>query len=159
MAKNKWERSHQRLVRKGVLTIVKEFDFSAFAFSFDEEEQILFYKGILEAAPGYLEARVQLANLLTKVGRYEEGLLHDLDLAQRRPNDPTILYNLACSYSLVGRLESSCQTLFKAMEKGFDNLKLLFGDQDLDALRKSHFWPEIVERLKALSKNDKPDNE
>lgn len=57
-----------------------------------------------------------------------------LDLKQ---NDATCHYNLACTYSLMARVEPAVTSLRAAFQNGFNDLSHMDRDSDLDALRKA----------------------
>ncbi len=53
--------------------------------------------------PENLEALSELAHVLTRLGRYAEGLEADERLARAMPENALVQYNLACSLCLSGR--------------------------------------------------------
>jgi Flp pilus assembly protein TadD len=97
--------------------------------------------------PTALDALSELAQVLTRLGRHREGLRADLALARACPSDPTVLYNLACSLSLVGRLRAALATLRLAIEHGYDDREHLRADEDLKALHdQPEFWNLLSDR-------------
>lgn len=70
--------------------------------------------------------------------RLIEGYLED------RPNSPNMLYNLACAYCQVDRLEDGASTLFKAVEAGFRDFEHLRTDPDLAKLRTEPMYQAIL---------------
>jgi Flp pilus assembly protein TadD len=72
---------------------------------------------------------------LTLKGSYPQGLQIDRRLVQLRPNDPLAHYNLACSYSLLRRLDLAIRTLRHALELGYRDFRYMREDRDLDAIR------------------------
>ena len=97
--------------------------------------EIKFYEGILKKKPDFIEALVALAELYTQKGLYQEGLDLDQRLVALRPEDPIILYNLACSYSLLNDIDASFEAIRKAISLGYDNVEYLKKDDDLKNLR------------------------
>lgn len=71
----------------------------------------------------YIAQELPLADAL---GRWVE-ILH--------PDDPDILYDMACFRSLSGDLESSAEYLSRAWEAGFRNIQQIQADADLRNLR------------------------
>jgi len=69
-------------------------------------------------------------------------------LARLRPDDPTVLYNLACSYALLGQFEEAVTALSRAMDEGYDDFKWLMKDPDLKKLRADRRFKAIQERLR-----------
>lgn len=112
--------------------------------------EIGFLEGIVRRDPDYVEALQILGDDYTKRGRYNEGLEMDERLLRLRPDDPMVLYNLACSYSLTGRCDQAAETLKSALERGYEDLKWLAKDPDLDNLRKHPRWLEVKARLQSL---------
>ncbi len=51
------------------------------------------------------------------------------------PEDPAILYNVACSYSLAGKVEEAIDCLEKALKTGMAHKEWIEYDADLDSLR------------------------
>jgi Flp pilus assembly protein TadD len=69
--------------------------------------EIGFIEGVVQKDPSYLEALQILGDDYTKRGRFHDGLKVDEQLARLRPHDATVLYNLACSYSLTGCVDEA----------------------------------------------------
>jgi len=93
-----------------------------------------------------------LGNAYTATGMYEKGLKVDLKLARLRPEDPLVHYNLACSFSLLRRLNESLGSLEKAIDLGYDDLIHLVNDSDLDSLREDEVYKVLINKLKKSSK-------
>jgi hypothetical protein len=55
-----------------------------------------------------------------------------------------VLYNVACIYSLAHEIEMGIETLKKSLEAGFVNREWLEMDPDLDPLRSSPSFAEIM---------------
>ena len=101
----------------------------------DIEFEIKFYEEILKKAPNFIEALIVLGDLYTKTSRYKEGLEIDKRLLKLRPDDPTVLYNLACSFSLMKHIDESLTLLKAAVEFGYDDFEYMQYDEDLTNLR------------------------
>ena len=116
-----------------------------------EEEmdfEVHFFESILKRKPDFIEALVALGDLYTKRGFFQKGLEIDQKLIQLRPGDPTILYNLACSYSLVNKIDQSLVTIKAAIERGYDDYAYLEWDGDLDNLRQDARFKEFLASLR-----------
>jgi hypothetical protein len=74
---------------------------------------------------------VALAELYTKEGLYDKGLDLDRRLAELRPEDPVIQYNLACSLSLKADIPAAFDAMKRAVENGYEDFAHLEKDQDL----------------------------
>ena len=71
-----------------------------------------------------------------------------LEVARRiRPDDPVLLYNLACARALAGREEEALEALAAAVDAGFTNAELLRTDDDLRSLHGREAFDLLLERL------------
>ena len=107
--------------------------------------EIQFYEKLLSAYPDFLDALIPLAEAYTRRGLHEQGLRVDLRLTQLRADDPTAWYNLACSYSLLKRVEESFGALRRAVELGYRDLNALQKDPDLINIRQSPKYRQWLE--------------
>lgn len=114
----------------------------------DLEFEVSFLKGLLRRAPDYVDALKLLARDLTRLGRHEEALKVDEQLAKLLPNDPVVHYNLACSYSLARKYSQAFQALEKAIDLGYSNFKWIRRDPDLKNLRTHSRFKAIKEKIK-----------
>jgi Flp pilus assembly protein TadD len=99
--------------------------------------------------PHYVEALQILGDDYTRRGKFENGLRIDERLAELRPDDPTVLYNLACSYALTGQTHDALAALSKAIDQGYDDFKWLLKDPDLKKLRSLAAFKTIQQKIKA----------
>ena len=109
------------------------------ALPWDEREYFEFAVslcgGILDQRPRQTEALALAATALTALGRYEAGLTLDRQLAAIRPEDPMVLYNLACSLSLTGATDAAFEVLADAVRHGYRDAGHLRRDPDLSPIR------------------------
>lgn len=110
--------------------------------------EVRFYEKILERKPDFIEALMALGDIYTKQGRYEDGLKVDQRLAVLRPDDDTVFYNLACSYSLVNNVDEALVSIKRAVDCGYDNFDYLERDNDLDNLRRDKRFKEYFSDVK-----------
>ena|SRR3989338_11653996 len=97
--------------------------------------EIFFYENILKERPEFVNALISLGDAYTRRGFYQEGLAVDQKLADLRPDDPVIHYNLACSLSLVGNSKEALKELKKAILLGYDDFSYILEDADLKNVR------------------------
>ncbi|MBF0385553.1 MAG: hypothetical protein HQL27_06740 [Candidatus Omnitrophica bacterium] len=114
----------------------------------DIEFEIGFYENIVKNSPDFVEALTALGDLYTRKGLYLKGLRIDQKLASLRPEDPVILYNLACSYSLLKDLNKAFLVMKQAIALGYDDLDYLEQDRDLENLRQSEKFAKYILSLK-----------
>ena len=89
------------------------------------EFEITFYEKLLHAYPDFVDVLLPLGEAYTRRGLYDKGLEIDLKLTQLRTTDSVMWYNLACSYSLLKRVEESADALRRAVTLGYSDLKFL----------------------------------
>jgi Flp pilus assembly protein TadD len=112
--------------------------------------KISFMEGVVRRDPAYVEALQVLGDDYTKRGRYVAGLKVDEQLAQLRPDDATVQYNLACSYSLTGNFNQAAAALVKALDFGYDDFKWLAKDPDLQNLREHPLFKGIRDKMRRI---------
>ena len=62
------------------------------------------------------------------------------------PDDPSVLYNIACAFAVEGQKREGISTLKKAIDNGFGHWSWIEHDTDLDSLRDD---PEFIAMLAA----------
>jgi len=117
----------------------------------DIEFEITFYNGLIAKNPDFAEALIALGELYTNVGLHKEGLAVDEKLVQLRPDDPIVLYNLGCSYSLLGHVDKAYRSVKKAINCGYCDFEHLQHDDDLTNLRNDRRFQEYLLRVKDKS--------
>ena len=91
---------------------------------------------------------MQLGDLYTKEGRHEEGLEIDKQLTRLCPDEPMVLYNLACSYSLLCARGKAFEAIKRAIGLGYDDLDYLETDDDLKNLRLDQSFQEYFQKIR-----------
>jgi tetratricopeptide (TPR) repeat protein len=110
--------------------------------------QIGFMEGVVRRDPAFVEALQVLGDDYTKRGRFVAGLRVDEQLAQLRPSDPVVQYNLACSYSLTGNFNQAAAALEKALDLGYRDFKWLARDPDLSDLREHPLYKALRAKIR-----------
>jgi hypothetical protein len=95
---------------------------------------------------------ISLGDTYTRKGFHKEGLSIDRKLARLKPKDPVIHYNLACSLSLLGKLNQSLQALKKAVFLGYNEFTYILKDPDLKSIRELPKFKSFFAKLKRLNK-------
>ena len=67
------------------------------------------------------------------------------------PDDPVVLYNVACNLSTLGEAEKALEYLGKAIKFGTVNAAWMRADEDLANLRE---YPRFAEMLEELERRD-----
>ncbi len=89
----------------------------------------------LKPVPEDARARVLLASDYAKLGRAEDAVREASLAIALRPNEATVLYNAACVFTSLDRLDEAMAALKKAWEAGFRESDWARRDPDLQALR------------------------
>jgi adenylate cyclase len=63
------------------------------------------------------------------------------------PDDPQLLYNVACTYAVMGRTEDALTSLEHAVDKGYGHKDWLLHDPDFESLRETPRFKAIVEGM------------
>lgn len=112
--------------------------------------EIGFLEGIIHRDPLWVEALQILGDNYTRRGKYTDGLKVDVRLAELRPEDSLVQYNLACSYSLNNQLEEASQALVRALTLGYRDFRWLAEDPDLENLRAHPSYRKIRAKVRSL---------
>ncbi len=99
---------------------------------------------VLVRRPDHLEALEVAANHFTELGFYDDGLQLDQMLARIRPDDPGVLYNLACSFALTGRTDEAILALSNAVKHGYANHRHMASDRDLAGISGDPRFRELL---------------
>ena len=116
----------------------------------DLDIEIGFLEGVVRRDPSFVDALQILGDDYTKRGKYLAGLQVDRMLAEMRPRDPLVYYNLACSLSLTKHYLEAVESLEMALSLGYRDFKWLAEDPDLHELRKQPVYRRIRARLRQL---------
>ena len=102
---------------------------------------IEFFDKVLQRNPDHVDSLRQQVEMMAGRGNYARALELDLRLVKMRPTDRVAYYNLACSLSMLGRIEAAIDALEQAILLGYDDIPHLEIDSDLDPIRcVSKFW-------------------
>lgn len=112
-----------------------------------EDFNIAFYEGIVRKNPVLTACLMYLANAYTAVGMYEKGLEIDKRLSRLLPDDPLVIYNLACSYSLTNDIEMAISTLKRAIDLGYNDIEHLLKDKDLKNIRRDERYKNLINNM------------
>lgn len=116
----------------------------------DLDIEIGFLEGVVRRDPAYVDALQLLGDGYTKRGKYLAGLRVDQRLADLRPADPLVFYNLACSLCLTKQYGEAAEALEEAINLGYRDFKWLAEDPDLHDLRKQPIYRRIRAKLRQM---------
>src|SRR3989338_3721303 len=118
--------------------------------------EIVFYEKLLRAYPDFVDVLVPLGDAYTRRGLHQKGLEIDRRLIPLLGGDPLTWYNLACSLSLLKRLDESLEALRRSFELGYLDVDYLQQDPDLLHLRQSPKYREFLESFAAAASKTMP---
>jgi serine/threonine protein kinase/Flp pilus assembly protein TadD len=95
----------------------------------------------LELVPEDVRARSLLAADYANLGRSEDAVRHLEMTVALRPNDSNVLYNAACTYTVLGKKAEALDLLRRALASGYANFDWPRQDPDLISL---HADPEFL---------------
>jgi serine/threonine protein kinase/cytochrome c-type biogenesis protein CcmH/NrfG len=102
----------------------------------------------VDTVPEDVRARILLSNNYAAVGRPSEAAAQIEKAVAMRPNDANVLYNAACTYSIMKMKPEGLMMLAKATEVGFSDYEWVSRDPDLAALHDEAEFKAILEKLK-----------
>jgi hypothetical protein len=63
------------------------------------------------------------------------------------PEDPMLLYNVACTYAQLGMSDAALDSLERCVEKGWGDKNWIEHDSDLDSIRHSTRYKNLVQGM------------
>ncbi|MEW6078971.1 MAG: tetratricopeptide repeat protein [Thermodesulfobacteriota bacterium] len=111
-------------------------------------EAVYYYRRALSVVPDTPELLNQLAVALANGQAFNEaaGILEKLE--KLLPEAPTVSFNLACLYARQNQTDRALGQLEKAMEKGYHDIKALRTDPDLESIRGTPRFQQMMNNLK-----------
>ena len=111
------------------------------------EEAIINYKKAFHHNKNFKEVTINLSTAYMKNSDFDTALKTLQKGIMLDPKNPHIHYNYACYYSLIGEPKASLKKLKEAIELGFDKIKQIQTDPDLENLRKSNEFKNWSKKL------------
>lgn len=105
------------------------------------------YRATLTIEPRANEALNGLAGAYAEQGRHAEAAGVLLRMRSLWPENSVIDYNLACMYARGGNTAEGLAALESALQKGYANWDLLATDPDLEALRGTAAFEDLLQRF------------
>jgi tetratricopeptide (TPR) repeat protein len=102
------------------------------------------YQKALAIDPKSTRALWGIVSIYSKQGRFDYALGLLSKIAIIRPSDPAVDYNIACLYSRMGDTGEAVRLLKSAISKGFKDWKTFRTDPDLENVRNTIYYREVV---------------
>jgi len=110
----------------------------------DRDQALAHYQDILAMYPDSVQVLHASALLHAERGELDKALLPLKRILKLRPDDPNAYYNIACILARQGRNDEALECLTAAVGKGFSDRKSLMNDPDLDGIRGTQRYRELM---------------
>jgi tetratricopeptide (TPR) repeat protein len=111
----------------------------------DQRQAMQQYKKAIQLNPKFVPAINNLALITAANKEYDKALTLFSDVLNYYPDDAETHYNIACMYSRLDRVDESIEWLKKAIDKGYSNWEIIKTDGDLENIRDTNAYMELVE--------------
>jgi tetratricopeptide (TPR) repeat protein len=102
------------------------------------------FKKALAIEPGFAAAQYNLALAYAAGEQYDRALEAFNYMLELQPDNPNTFYNIAAMYALQNKVEESIDWLKKAIARGYQNWQLIKTDKDLENIRNSAAYKDLV---------------
>ena len=110
----------------------------------DLGKAVVEFEKALSLQPEFLEAQNNLAMAYAADRQYDRALAAFKKLIALDPGNAGNYYNVAVLYALQNSVDESIAWLEKAIDNGYDNWELILNDNDLNNIRNSAAYKELV---------------
>jgi len=111
------------------------------------EEAINNYKMALHHNKDFEESYINISTAYLRTKQFNLALKYLNILKSINPRNPFLHYNLACYYSLLGKISMGMEALKEAIQNGFNDINSLKSDPDIEKLRQNHQFGELQKFL------------
>jgi tetratricopeptide (TPR) repeat protein len=111
----------------------------AYAGKGQYDQAIADYGRAIKAKPKYEKAYLSRGNAYYAKGEYDEAIDDYTKTIELNPKNPYPYYNMACIFSI-----RACEQLRKSVENGFKDWEGMEKDKDLENIRNSSCYKEIM---------------
>jgi Flp pilus assembly protein TadD len=116
----------------------------ALARNGDMDGAIHGFQEALRIEPGNISALSNVAMVYGGRGDYDKALDALRKIIQVQPGSPGAYYNIACIYARQGKVDESVKWLKEAVERGFADWVLLKQDKDLENIRGTAYYEDLM---------------
>ena len=111
------------------------------------EKAAEYFQKALSLQPEYALALQNLASVYATKGEYGKALSLHKKTAALHPDNAGAYYNVACMYARQKQKDEAIDWLKKAIERGFDRWDLIKTDQDLEYIRDTSYYKQLVKAM------------
>ena len=104
------------------------------------------YQKALAIKPDFIQAMFNLAFVHATQKDYDRSISVLVQSAKLQPDNPGIYYNVAGLYAVQNKETESLQWLETAFQKGYKNCPMARTDRDLDSIRSTAQYRELMQR-------------
>jgi serine/threonine protein kinase/Flp pilus assembly protein TadD len=118
-----------------------------------EESQVQFRRQTrlvdehLELNPDDPRACILAAGAHARLGDADRAVFFAGRAMAADPDDPMLLYNVACTYASLNRIDDALDALEQSVDRGFGDKGWMETDSDLDSLHASQRYNALVQRM------------
>ena len=102
------------------------------------------FKNALKIQPQFAPAQYNLALAYAAGKQYDKAIESFKKMAALQPDNPNTYYNIAALYALQNNIDGCLEWLKKAIDKGYQNWELIKTDKDLNNIRNSAGYRELI---------------
>jgi tetratricopeptide (TPR) repeat protein len=106
----------------------------------------LYYYKIIDISPKYKRAYNSLGNVFSKQGQYDSAKHFYYKAINIDANYSDAYYNLACLASLYKKIDEAIKNLELSFQRGYDNYEYLQQDTDLDNIRNTVEYKQLLKK-------------
>jgi len=108
-------------------------------------EAVEHYEKALDIHPRFIPALNNLSMIYAISGKNDKALALMKRIVDYQPEQADTYYNIACIYARQNKRDQAIDWFQKAIERGYNNWGLIKTDRDLESIRDSSVYKDIIE--------------
>jgi len=108
-------------------------------------EAVEHYEKALDIHPQFIPALNNLSMIYAISGKNDKALTLMKRIVDYQPEQAETYYNIACIYARQNKRDQAIDWFQKAIERGYNNWDLIKTDKDLENIRDSSMYKELIE--------------